>query len=82
MDPEKSDGRKQNKRNMNLICDFERRLEINRIKLNSQHRISKDESYCVFQERNTEREGDAVNSLKYTYATDNTGVAIAGPRPL
>ena len=82
MDPEKSDGRKQNKRNMNMICDFERRLEINQIKLNGHYRISKDVGYCVFQERNTEREGNAVNSLKYTYATDNTGVATAGPRPL
>ena len=66
---------------MNLIFDFERGLKILGIKLNGQHRISKDKGYCVFQERNTEREGNAVNSLKYTYATGKTGVVTAGPRP-
>ena len=67
---------------MNFICDFERRLEINRTKLNGQYHISKDEGYCVFQERNTERQGNAVSSLKYMYATDKLGVATDGLRPL
>ena len=55
---------------MNLVCDFERRLEIHRIKLNGHYSISKDQGYSMFPERNTEREGNAVNSLKYTYAID------------
>ena len=51
------------------------------MKLNGQYRISKDEGYCVFQERSTEREGNAVNSLKYTYATGKMGVVTNVPRP-
>ena len=35
----------------------------------------------MFQEMNTEREGNAQNSLKYKYATDKMGMANVGPRP-